>query len=1404
MRCSHFRKLPGSIFAVISVVAASLSIPIIAAQPAAADPGPIEQVASSTVTSDALPTTQIDGVAWSQIVIGSNVYVGGSFANARPAGAAPGTNQTPRANLLSYNLGTGALNSSFAPSLNGQARVVAKSPDSSRLYVGGDFTTADGQTRGRIAAYDTATGALIASFAPSFSGRVNAILAVGTTVYVGGDFTKVGGVWRIRLAAVRSTDGALLNWNPNADWMVNGMAITPDGTKIIVGGGFQNVNNSPAYGLAAIDPTTGMQLPWNGANTVKNAGSRASIISLHVFGNYVYGTGYVFGPGGNLEGTFKADANTGDVLWVEDCHGDTYDATVQNDIVYTVSHAHYCGNIGGFFQSDPWGTNMRHALAFTNRVTGTMLHDPYGYFDWSGFNSPSLYNWFPELATGTFTGQSQAAWTITGTNQYILMGGEFPSVNGSAQQGLVRFATRPTASAKQGPSLFGANWVPSAVGLSGGKVRVSWPSNWDKDDLNLTYTVTRNGAVVYTKTSAATFWNRPTMGFVDTGLTAGQTYQYRVQARDGDGNQQSSQVVSVQAPTATAWSAYAQSVLDDSASIYWRLGESSGTTAIDYAGFTDGTVGSGVSRGAAGAIDGDSDTASTFDGSGNGTVATATASAAPNTFSTQAWIRTTTTSGGKIVGFGNTATGQSSGYDRHIYMDNNGRIWFGVYPGSVQTVNSSAAYNDGQWHQVVATLGIGGMELYVDGVRVGRRTDVTSGQDYPGFWRVGGDNLGGWSNQPTSNYFAGAIDEVSIYPKVLSRAEIAQQYTLSGRSVSGATAPSDSYGAAVWNDDPYLYWRLGESNGTIAADTGPNNSPGNYTGGVTMRSAGALNGVPDTAVVLDGSTGGVASQGTFDNPSTYSEELWFNTTTNQGGKLIGFGSNATGNSDHYDRHIWMQNDGTLVFGTYAGGTNTIMSPASYNDGHWHHVVASQGSAGMKLYVDGQVVGVNPQTGAESYTGYWRVGGDVTWFGASSNFFAGAIDEVAVYAKALSDQTVSEHYRFGSGTVPNQPPVAAFTSTVTDLGIAVNGAGSSDPDGSVASYAWDWGDGTANGSGATASHSYAAAGTYPVTLTVTDNRGGTATVRHDITVSAANQLPVAAFTVVKADLRVDVDGSTSSDPDGTIASYKWVWGDGAANGSGATASHSYAAAGTYSVTLTVTDNRGGAKDVSHDVAVTAPAGPVVIAADTFARTTTNGWGTAETGGSWTPAPSGNLSTAAGTGRLRIATAGTGPSANLAGVSAANVDGLLDFTADKVATGGGLYVNLAVRRIGTQEYRAKVRLVADGSVQLILTRLSGTAETTLGSTSVSGVAFAPGTMLRTRFLVRSSSSTTTALSAKIWIAGSAEPAAFQLSRNDSTAGLQGAGSFGIQGYLSSTSTNAPVVVSVDNLSLKQPTP
>ena len=108
-------------------------------------------------------------------------------------------------------------------------------------------------------------------------------------------------------------------------------------------------------------------------------------------------------------------------------------------------------------------------------------------------------------------------------------------------------------------------------------------------------------------------------------------------------------------------------------------------------------------------------------------------------------------------------------------------------------------------------------------------------------------------------------------------------------------------------------------------------------------------------------------------------------------------------------------------------------------------------------------------------------------------------------------------------------------------------------------------------------------------------------------SGPNQAPTASFTKSCTDLACTFDGSGSADPDGTVASYAWTFGDGT-TGTGVSPNHGYAAAGTYSVSLTVTDNGGATSPArSATVTVTAPAAgsiDYVAKASSYAASTTS--------------------------------------------------------------------------------------------------------------------------------------------------------------------------------------------------------
>ena len=509
----------------------------------------------ATVSADALPTVQLDGVVWSEVTVGNTVYATGSFTQTWPAGK-PKTsaNDTARGNLLAFDITTGNL-TSFNHTLNAQGLVVTASPDGSRVYVGGQFTTVDGQSRPRLAAFDTATGALVPAtgdsrFAPTLGSTVRAIAATNTTVYAGGDFTTANGNSRVRLAAFAAGDGALLSsWAPGADATVESMVLAPDQRRVIVGGHFTTLNGANVYGLGALDATTGATLPFAANSTIRDYGPNAAITSLTADATQVYATGYAYlaQTQGNFEGTAALDPNTGVIIWVDDCHGDTYGTFPIGQVLYSVGHAHDCSAIGDF--PDTTSPRVSHrSLAETTYSTGTNKGpDGYGY-NYNEIPDSTVLHWYPRLVSGTYTGQGQAAWSVTGNASYIAMGGEFPTVNGVAQHSLVRFAVRSLAPNRKGPISDATSLTPKVVSSSKGTARVTWKTTWDYDNQLLTYEVFRDGASTptYTTTAKSSFWQLATLTFTDAGLTSGSTHSYLVKVYDPYGNTTDGPVTSLE------------------------------------------------------------------------------------------------------------------------------------------------------------------------------------------------------------------------------------------------------------------------------------------------------------------------------------------------------------------------------------------------------------------------------------------------------------------------------------------------------------------------------------------------------------------------------------------------------------------------------------------------------------------------------------------------------------------------------------------------------------------------------------------------------------------------------------------------------------------------------------------
>ena len=147
-------------------------------------------------------------------------------------------------------------------------------------------------------------------------------------------------------------------------------------------------------------------------------------------------------------------------------------------------------------------------------------------------------------------------------------------------------------------------------------------------------------------------------------------------------------------------------------------------------------------------------------------------------FSVQIWFRTSV-GGGRLIGYSDATQGTSRNYDRHLFLTDDGRIVFGVYPGTVHTIASERSYADDQWHLATATLSPDGMSLYVDADRVAHDGTVVTAQVFDGYWRIGFDNLDNWgAATPSQRAFSGSLAYAAVYRTALTSDQIRTQWVL--------------------------------------------------------------------------------------------------------------------------------------------------------------------------------------------------------------------------------------------------------------------------------------------------------------------------------------------------------------------------------------------------------------------------------------------------------------------------------------------------------------------------------------------------------------------------------------------------------------------------------------------------
>jgi hypothetical protein len=412
----------------------------------------------------------------------------------------------------------------------------------------------------------------------------------------------------------------------------------------------------------------------------------------------------------------------------------------------------------------------------------------------------------------------------------------------------------------------------------------------------------------------------------------------------------------------------------------WSFTESAGSTTAD-----SGTVGNTGTLGSAASFTaGHAGNAITMSNSANGYVQGATMGVSTNksfSVSTWAYLSSSSTSG-TVRGLVSQPGTNTSGFLLRVGTDDKWGISLpqsDVAGPTQDAVSSNSAAATNAWVHLVAVFdtsansGNGSIALYLNGTLQTGTSQHTAAHRIvtTGALQVGRAWWAGSYQYP----WYGMVDSLRLYQRALSQSDVTALY-------------ADAEPTSTWTEAAMTAGIIGALQGTYQGLAG------------------------STAVAFAGSA--TAYNGTsVTNPLTFTLECWFKVSGTNGGEVVGFHETTSGSGVAHDRQLYVDSAGKITFGTWVTYAQTVRSTAAYNDGSWHHVAASLGAAGMKLYLDGSLVDSSAVSTAGNNAGYWRWGGgDLTNMPnrPTSDYLTGSIDEIAIYASQLTDGQVKQHYQ----------------------------------------------------------------------------------------------------------------------------------------------------------------------------------------------------------------------------------------------------------------------------------------------------------------------------------------------------------------------------------------------------------
>jgi hypothetical protein len=376
-------------------------------------------------------TWMTNGSVRTVIRSGNRIFIGGQFTQVRPC--APGISCAgviAVSNVAAFDASTGAAIPSFRPVVTGGSTpiVYALAVLGTKLFIGGKFTTVEGQPRLNLAAVDAVSGALdlnvTARVGPDTStddlsnplGFVRTLLAVGNRVYAGGGFLDVNGVTRVRLAAFDANGSLDPLWKPRANAGVHSLVLACDGQSIIAGGSFRQAAGSGASfvsreTVAQFHVATGQLLAWQIPPGTLPSGYNAYDLAATCDRLFV---GYM---GRNAAYAFDLSDAVGEMLWTAHVSGDIQAVAIYKDRLLLGGH---------FVEIDPPDQPLISRIRFAA-------------LDFDGRIDP----WAP-----SFEGRWLGPWDILVDNDRVWVGGDFLTVSGVSQRGLAGFTNNSPAPAE--------------------------------------------------------------------------------------------------------------------------------------------------------------------------------------------------------------------------------------------------------------------------------------------------------------------------------------------------------------------------------------------------------------------------------------------------------------------------------------------------------------------------------------------------------------------------------------------------------------------------------------------------------------------------------------------------------------------------------------------------------------------------------------------------------------------------------------------------------------------------------------------------------------------------------------------------------------------------------------------